>query len=317
MYGTYSSYGLRRRPTYDDIAHGQGGIQINPPNRFYTELRNSLEMKNLLDNEAYGFNEMTKYQLMKAKEEQAQQLVKSSQNLPRVPQRPESFEIADEDDKLAEEQAAIVEYIEDREDQAASKRAKFDAEQKEELEGYMGVLEAHMTAAEAQRLAVDKHLRDVVEKARQEGQVNYVKQILEERLARDRAEGQAASSSAAAGTVDPSLDEAMHKPVSSSDESDAEQKRIMKIIEKIKEPKDLEKLSEANLELVLKYKGHVHTTYQPAQRMTRGGIQKLYPYKRDTMIDILFPMFDFDMSKRSTSRPKSTARASSSKRAVN
>ena len=48
MYDKYNSIGLRKRPTFNEVLFANNNTKIKPPNRFYTELRNSLEMKKLL-----------------------------------------------------------------------------------------------------------------------------------------------------------------------------------------------------------------------------------------------------------------------------
>ena len=105
---------LRKRPTLLDLVFTNQNTKIKPPNRFYTNLRNSLEMRNLLDNEALDTN---KYKQMMDKQELAQLIVKSSQALPKEPvRRPESYDMTAGDEKLALVQAAMTETAEEREE---------------------------------------------------------------------------------------------------------------------------------------------------------------------------------------------------------
>ena len=160
-------------------------------------------------------------------------------------------------------------------------------------------------------------MREDYRRVQQEAQVEYVDKKLRGDIAAAQAEGQSSAAAAAAGTVDSKLDEAMNKSIPSSSSDDKPD--YTKVKAEGLTARQVEKLSEAELEAQLKLYGHKHTSYQPQQRKTRGGIEKEYPYKRETMIDILFPLMGIDMSERSTKPTRSRSVAApkpKTKRAV-
>ncbi len=75
--------GLRRRDKFEDIigytTGEKKGITIKPPNRKWTNLRNSLEMTNLLDG-MFDMDEVKKHQIRQAKRDEVAELVGKSVN---------------------------------------------------------------------------------------------------------------------------------------------------------------------------------------------------------------------------------------------
>ncbi len=133
------------------------------------------------------------------------------------------------------------ERIAQEEEKKEHKRQKFLGVHQELLALNQQVPEAHKQAKEKQeRMRVmpedtrtnelqERQAKELQDKIRTEAEVRHTRNVLQERIDKAQAEGQAASSSAVRGTVDPRLDEAMGAIIPSSSGEDEKARVTYKI----------------------------------------------------------------------------------------